>query len=1458
MREQNMDYRLLIFYSDRYIELPKREIILLKEDLSYAHDESQIKYKIENRADNILINGEEVKPGEKRKIENLVFMTVKNISRSYTTRGNDVIKIGSSPSDHIVVNNNMEMAIRNNKLIIFSGACYINGKLINVGEYDLEKGDTLLIDTVKIIVKANNIQCVGEGYSSQLKKEITKLESDGMEDFPEYKRSPRIIKPISENNIEVLPPPEKEVARKGQLLKTILPPLIMMVLTLVTGMILGRGIYMMVMAAGMLVTVIFSITTYFSDKKDRKEKEKLRKEKYTEYLLAQRKKLNSVKIREEEARRFNAPDLKEIEELISDYSSRIYERTANDDDFLSLSLGIADVEPAYRLSFRKDELSIKEDEMRDEAETVIQGFRTIDDMPQTVDLKQSHLGIVGEKNYIHVQLKSIISQLCFSHSYHDIEIITLTDAKNFNEFRWTKWYPHCTVKTINVSGIIYGENQRDQVLGNITQILKERKMKMEEEKKENLYLPHYIFIIDNPKLIINHSIMEYLQRADSKLGFSIIYTTNMKANLPENIKTILSVDGRDRGTILMENGNLRNKSIQTPQIDEIDFEQMARKLAPLKHSTGVSTQIPESITFFGLFNVKKPEELPISELWENSNSAKSLAVPLGLRGKDDVVELNLHEKAHGPHGLVAGTTGSGKSEILQSYILSLAIHFHPHEVGFLLIDYKGGGMANLFKDLPHLLGTITNLDGSESMRALASIKSELARRQRIFNDHDVNNINQYTKLFKKGEAQIPLPHLFLISDEFAELKKEQPDFMTELVSAARIGRSLGVHLILATQKPSGVVDDQIWSNSKFKLALKVQNESDSKEVLKTPDAASITVPGRAYLQVGNNEIYELFQSAWSGADFSEDEVEKGFDNRIYRINDLGQGELLNGDLSETVAKAESKHSQLDVVVDEIKRIYDNLNPLDVEKPWLPSLSTDIVNPHLSAPNNSDADDYNLATAVGMVDIPEAQKQEEYIHDFTNDGNFAVFGASGFGKSTTIMNMALDLANRNSAANLHYYIMDFGNSSLVQLKNLTHTADYFTYDEEEKLEKLMALILDEISKRKQLFARESAINFKMYNKVADEKLPVIAIFVDNYDVIKEMEIELSPFFVKLTRDGPGIGIYTIISASNDSMVRYAVLNNFKNKISHFMFDQMDIRAITGRSNYELPEKKGRAMVKMEEVNVMQVYLPVEYEDDVSYTERISEKIAKISEVNNEYKVKGIPMLPEVVSILDIKPDENQDKYHVPIGLDSHEVNIQSINLRDNLQVVIGGPKTGKTSLLKLIIAQTPGIPKFVFDTPAGDLEDTGDPMSVFLKDSDEAEEFLESLKSFIGDREDQYAQEGNGIRPRDFYSRLEPAILLVDNGEKMIDVCKDIESEMGDTLKRFLAVGGSIITTAQPRFRGRDDITSILCEAVTGMVLGNPRDQTDFDITVDRNTKAVKDIGYLCGGNEPIKVKLPLV
>ena len=284
-------------------------------------------------------------------------------------------------------------------------------------------------------------------------------------------------------------------------------------------------------------------------------------------------------------------------------------------------------------------------------------------------------------------------------------------------------------------------------------------------------------------------------------------------------------------------------------------------------------------------------------------------------------------------------------------------------------------MAELFHRLPHHLGTITNLDGSGSMRALISVKAELSRRQRIFREFGVNQINGYMRLFKEGNASEPIPHLFIICDEFAELKKEQPDFMKELVSAARIGRSLGVHLLLATQKPAGVIDEQIWSNSRFKLCLKVQNESDSKEVLKTADAAAITLPGRAYLKVGSNEVYELFQSAYSKAACREPDERKDLeDERVYVVNEMGQGELVNRDLSGGTGEYHMCQTQLEAVARHIREVFAEEGKAEVRKPWLPPLGRMLLSPVVSKPVNIkesegvDKRSASLSVTVGKADI----------------------------------------------------------------------------------------------------------------------------------------------------------------------------------------------------------------------------------------------------------------------------------------------------------------------------------------------------------------------------------------------------------------------------------------------------------------------------------------------------------
>ena len=909
---------------------------------------------------------------------------------------------------------------------------------------------------------------------------------------------------------------------------------------------------------------------------------------------------------------------------------------------------------------------------------------------------------------------------------------------------------------------------------------------------------------------------------------------------------------------MLREGIRCNEPFEIVSMKERNVERVSRKCAAVIHEKGMVSRIPESITFFEMYQIQHPEELNVQSRWKNHAAHKSLAVPLGVREQNNYVELNLHEKAHGPHGLVAGTTGSGKSEIVQSYILSLAVNFHPYEVGFLLIDYKGGGMANLFKNLPHLLGTITNLDGAESHRAMVSIKSELARRQRVFNEYGVNHIIGYHKLYQLGKAREPIPHLFLISDEFAELKKEQPEFMKELVSTARIGRSLGIHLILATQKPSGVVDDQIWTNSKFKLCLKVQNEADSREMLKTPDAASIVQPGRAYLQVGNNEIYELFQSAFSGASYHDEQEREEGDQRVYLVNRIGQGQLINQDLGGSLESNRIHKTQLDVVVGYVKNEFLKTKLPKVKSPWLPPLQPVMVSPLFERITDSAIHkELNLNIPVGIEDIPEEQKQIEYQIQFLKQGHVIFFASSGYGKTVFLETLLLGLCALNSVKNLHAYLLDFGNNALLPLKALPHVADYITYDNLEKQQKLMALLFKEMKQRKQLMADAMAQNFEIYNQMAEQPLPAIVLFIDNYDVVKELEMDEN-FFVQLARDGVNLGIYLAITASRSSVVKYALMNQIKTKIAGYNYEPTEPRNIVGRSEYVLPEIKGRVLVKDENVNMMQIYTPVPYSSGLEYNQNLQELIGKIAGSSTEEKAVGIPVLPEQFRVGMLKNYGAAEPADVYLGLEKQRVYRIGIQTTDTPFLIIGPVRSGKSNTVRMMLQQMLHFEKiYVFDAKTYELQDMQKYENVMYVDNpDKLDRCKEELMDLTEERrEDCQAERGNRTVTQ-FYGSLEKYAVVINELSDFVSFIND-DKNMIQILGNAADTGILVILTGHSAHMPvRNETAKLVKKAENGLLLGDPGINSPFPTFRGKELPDCVEDGLLYQKGSSTMIRIP--
>ncbi|KHD34607.1 peptide-binding protein [Clostridium acetobutylicum] len=1173
---------------------------------------------------------------------------------------------------------------------------YIDGKKVEDKVY-LKDNNFITICGHKILFMDNSLALsnLNENIVINGATVYNKDRFDKYMSYPNFYRSPRFLVELPRDEIEIDAPPDKPNKVSIQYLLSVIPIVGTVVMMSLMSSSMGSNKTYMVYSVGMvslsaLVSVITFVTEFVSSKKYKKKRNKF----YRGYIAEKEKEITSnIELQKKNLKIMN-PEINECFDFVREFDRRLWEKKPSHPDFLNVMLGHGDTSISFSVKIPDNKNKMEIDDLERLAPELKKKYQKVEDVPLSLNLlKSSPIGVVGKKQHTYKFISNLMVKLTAGHFYEDVKIAIIVSNEDKESLSWVRWVPHIWSSKKEIRFIGSDKESAHNVLNYLYDVARERSDDNENSHEPKVNLPHFIVFIADNKLTENEPIMPYLENRNN-VNMTAVFVSESIEMLPKECTDVIEVSAGYKGSSTETINRAHFMQFAFDDVNLRECYEYSKRMAPINVKSSFSeSSLKSLITLFDLYNVKRTQDFNVLSNWGENKVYETMEVPIGVKAGDEIEYLNLHEKYHGPHGLVAGTTGSGKSEILQTYIISLAINYHPYDVALIIIDYKGGGMANLFKNLPHLVGTITNLDGNQINRSLVSIKSELKRRQRIFAKCNVNHIDAYIKLYKEKKVTEPIPHLIIIADEFAELKSDQPEFMAELVSTARIGRSLGVHLILATQKPAGVVDNQIWSNSKFKLCLKVQDAEDSKEVLKSSLAADIVEPGRAYFQVGNNEIFELFQSAWSGAKkYDEDDVNKK-EVEIFNVGIDGTRSLLYS--TKDKEKDKKRITQLEAAIEEIDKVCSENHIERLDGPWLPPLEDEIYLDDLLKDSKTGfngkewiEDREWICPTIGMLDDPERQDQRPLKIDLGELGHLLLVGAPGYGKTTFLQTLMISLMLNYTPEEVNMYILDFGARTLKMYEKSAYVGGVVTSDDEEKLMNLIKYLHKEIDRRKKIFSDNGVGSLKAYREVGNTLIPQIVIILDNYSALIEFYQDLEDELIFLSREGGTLGISLVVTAGNYTSVRYKVTANFKLSIALTCVDKGEYSNVTGRVRMEPENKKGRALINVDNLYEFQTALPVRGENEGARAANVKELIEELNSAWKGKHAKPIPIVPDILSleeaVEELEGNEELEKYSYTIGIDYTEIEYVYGNLIENpLITVVGKSQTGKSNTIQSI-------------------------------------------------------------------------------------------------------------------------------------------------------------------------------
>ena len=967
-----------------------------------------------------------------------------------------------------------------------------------------------------------------------------------------YNRPPRIAPPARAPRIEVPGEPARGERVRLQLLAAMVPVLL--------GVVMVKVTHQWTYALFVLASPLMLIGQWASDRRHGRSSYKKAMKEYRQRWAELDGVIAAARVTEEAQRRHDAPDPAEVLLTATGPRRRLWERRASDDDVLRLRFGLADQASRIEMALdKKAQYGLEPPSVPPDR-----------DVPVTLSLKDlGVVGIAGDADASRGLARWLVAQAAVLHSPRDLSIVILSDDPHAAEhWNWVRWLPHC------VPGRGAPGQGADCValVGADPQTVTHRVAELAgqaAERMRNLSSPGHsgapsqaeprtLVVLDGARTLRRVPGMPQVLATARMSGISAICIDDTERELPEECAAVVSWDPYTPGYVTLRGGTDVPGLVLADQVGAGWADRAARALAPIRDISREDGQaaIPSAARLLDLLGMPDPSVSSVLGLWERYG--RTTAVPIGI-GADGPFVVDV--RADGPHALIAGTTGAGKSELLQTLIASLAAANRPDAMNFVLIDYKGG---SAFKDcarLPHTVGMVSDLDGHLTERALASLAAELKRREEILLAAGAKDIEDYWEATSRARGRFspapasaaePLPRLMLVIDEFASLVAELPDFVAGLVGIAQRGRSLGVHLVLATQRPAGVVSADIRANTNLRIALRVTDAAESLDVIDVPDAARIarSTPGRCYVRSGASAPAAVQSARIGGRRPGTGRAQPAAALAVpVPWPALGRPAPSGAPGAAAAQGHDDMETDLSALVDAIAGAAKRLGIAEQRSPWLAPLPQTVTLDEIAgaaragAPALAGAPGEVPPVAFGITDIPARQERVPLTLDLAHGGHLVVAGTARSGRSTVLRTLAGSVAATASPGDVHIYGLDCGSGSLLPLTQLPHCGSVVSRDQTDRVERLLATLRAEITRRQQVLAASGFAGVaeqRAHTPDPEQRLPWMLLLFDWWEgyvaAFEQYDFgRLIDAMLQILREGPAVGLRAAVTTDRAALI-----------------------------------------------------------------------------------------------------------------------------------------------------------------------------------------------------------------------------------------------------------------------------------------------------------------------------------